>query len=383
MTNKEKDNLQKEIVDSLPKNPYGRLILSPRLGKTKIAIDIIKANNPESILWVTPLAELANVEIPSEFITWKAKKYIKRLTTITWASLGKLKGDFEMVIFDEEQYITENNSAGFYNGNITCSYIISMTGTSSTNEDKQRIYKEFEFPILYQYDLDDAVNADLLADYTINVIKVPLSKDYDIPAGNAIKKFMTSEEKQYDYLSKQVATASYKTKQFKVLARMRAIYNSKSKEKIAKSIINNSNGRKLIFSASIDQANRLSPYTYHSKTTNKYLREFIGGTVDSLALVNAGGTGVTYRGIDHLFILQADSDKNGLTSQKIARTLLKQGKNYKAKIWLFCLQETQDEIWVKSTLKRFNPDKINTFYVSRTGEIIGEDNQNLFLDQIQ
>ena len=48
MNNKDKEIAQKEIVDSLPLKPHGSLILSPRLGKTKIVLDIIKKNKPKN-----------------------------------------------------------------------------------------------------------------------------------------------------------------------------------------------------------------------------------------------------------------------------------------------------------------------------------------------
>ena len=79
MKNSEKTKIQKEIVDLLDPKPHGRLLLAPRLGKTKLVIDIIKKNKPELILWVTPMPHLAEVEIPEEFETWKAKKFLPKL----------------------------------------------------------------------------------------------------------------------------------------------------------------------------------------------------------------------------------------------------------------------------------------------------------------
>ena len=101
MTNKEKSEIQKKIVDSLDLKPHGRLLLAPRVGKSKLIIDIIKKNNPKSILWVTPSAQLADKDIPEEFITWKAKKFVSRLTTVTWMSLNKIKGHYEMIVLDK------------------------------------------------------------------------------------------------------------------------------------------------------------------------------------------------------------------------------------------------------------------------------------------
>ena len=41
-------------------------------------IDIIKREKPKKILWITPNENLRDVEIPNEFITWKAKTYLNK-----------------------------------------------------------------------------------------------------------------------------------------------------------------------------------------------------------------------------------------------------------------------------------------------------------------
>lgn len=371
MTNKEKEEVQKEIVDSLPALPHGRILVSPRVGKTKIAIDIIKREDPTSILWVTPLADLADIDIPLEFDTWKAKKFKKRLTTSTWASLSKVKGHFNMVILDEEQYATENNLSNFFNGELSADYIITLTGTPTKDFEKKLLYKRLDLSVLVEYDLNQAVEANMLSDYTINVIEIPMSMERNIKAGNKKKQFYISEVAQYDYLD-SVAKKS-RNSFFPVLNRMRAIYNSPAKLSIAEYLVKNLKGRKLIFSPSINAAEKLSPYTYHSKTDNKYLREFIEGKVDELSLVNAGGTGVTYKNINHLIISQSDSDNNGLTSQKIARALLEQGKDYKANIWILSLLGTEDTKWVSRTLSRFDLSKVRFIKLDRFKNILEYD----------
>jgi superfamily II DNA or RNA helicase len=360
MTIKEKNEIQKNIVDSLPLKPHGRLLLSPRVGKTKIAVDIIKKNKPKSILWVTPLAKLAEEDIPKEFITWKASKYLKVLTTSTWASLNKVTGHYDMIILDEEQYSTINNMKNILNKDCNFSYIISMTGTETQHQDKKNIYNTLNLKVLYEMSINNAVDLGLLANYQIKVVNIPLGTEKNVKAGNKNKPFMTSESANYEYLHKMTQLAidnRSKDVKFRVLARRRAILNSPSKLKVAKNLIDTLTGRKLFFCSSIEQAELLSVNTYHSKTDSTSLNKFINGDIDTITMVNAGGVGVTYKKIENLVIVQADSDKNGAVSQKIARTLLQQ-KNYKATIWILCLNGTQDEKWVKSTLESFDSSKI-------------------------
>lgn len=360
MTNKEKSQIQKDIVSSLDLKPHGRLLLAPRVGKSKLAIDIIKINKPKSILWVTPLAKLAEEDIPQEFETWKATNYIKKLTTVTWTSLNKIKGHYDMIILDEEQFATENNLSGLIKGSTTYEYILSMTGTETKHKDKLELYNSLKLPVLYKLSINQAVDVGLLANYSIKVIEIDMSRERNLPAGTKDKPFKTSEEDNYRWLHTTAQKAIFQKRkdvQFRILARMRAIYNSPSKTNAAKYLMENLKGRKLFFCASIEQADFLCPNTFHSKTNDKNLNEFITGTIDEITMVNAGGVGTTFKAIDHLVMTQADSDKNGLTSQKIARTLLEQG-NYKATIWILCLIGCQDESWVESALENFDKSKV-------------------------
>lgn len=358
--NKEREELLKEIIDTSPLKPHGRYLLAPRFGKSRIAIELIKINKPKSILWVTPLAELAEIQIPEEFEKWKAKRFISKLTTVTWTSLNKMKGHYEMIVLDEEQFATENNLSSLLSSQLTYDYIISMTGTESKHDEKQNLYDKLKLKIIYEMSINEAVDIGILANYEIKVVEVPMSTEKNIEAGSKDKKFFTSEEKQYEYLDRMFKQSMFQKRKdmpFRMLQRMRAVYNSPAKQKVAEFLIKNLKGRKLFFCSSVKQAEKLSPYYYHNKTDGTHFRDFIDGKIDEITMVNKGGTGATYKAIDHLVLVQADSDKNGLTAQKICRTLLQQG-DYQATIWIICLTDTQDEKWLESALERFDKSKI-------------------------
>ena len=357
---KEKTKIQKEIVSCVPANAHGRLHLAPRVGKTKIIIDIIKRDKPKSILWVTPSAELAEKDIPEEFIKWKAKTYLKRLTTSTWASLNKVTGYYDTIVLDEEQYATENNLKSLLDKSLTYGNIISITGSPTKHDSKKDLYRQLNLSVLYTLNINEAVDLGILSNYTIKVVEVDMSLVKDIDAGNSKVKFKTSEKAQYDYLTSQMQQAMFQRRKdvkFRMMARMRAIQNSPSKRKVASYLMENLEGRKMFFSPTIELAEYLSTNTFHSKTNDEGLKKFQSGDCDTLSLVNSGGIGFTYKEIDHLVIVQCDSDKNGLTSQKISRCLLKQ-PDYKATIWIICLKGTQDEKWVESALSNFDKSKI-------------------------
>jgi superfamily II DNA or RNA helicase len=411
MNKTEKSKLQKTVVHSIDR-PFGRLLLAPRIGKTKIGIDIIKRFKTSSILWVTPSSELATTSIPKEFILWKASKYLHKLQTVTWASLDKITGHFDLIILDEEQYITENNAKNLLSGNLSGN-IITMTGTATKDNSKLEILQKLDLEVLYDISINEAVDVGLLSDYEIKVLKIP----YDYKNGylnNLLKKlkplgsyvvennalvnfkgiftgsvnltafrskkgedmyFIKTElGKNLGYLSKDfsfgkiaVSNREYLLKNFEVfdstvnmMSVFKAISTSELKTQVAKDLFTSVAGKTLLFASNITQAEYISENVYHSKTTNEKLTAFNKDEILKIAMVNSGSVGFTFHNLSNLIIVQANTDKNGTTSQKIARTLLKQ-KNYKATIWILCLKDTKDEDWVKASLVNFDPNKINYF----------------------
>jgi len=340
----------------------GRLILAPRVGKSKIIIDYIKKHKIKGkILWVTPTSKLADEDIPVEFEKWKAKIYFKQLTTSTWKGLSKMKGHYALIVLDEEQFITVANSKPLFNGELTSDVLLTMTGTESKTKSKKEIYEKLGLKKLYTISINTAVDIGLLSNYRIKVVNIPMNDKMNIEVKytdkltKEEKSFTTSELKQYQYLSRRMERQG-KTK-FGLLHRRRLIGNSPAKLAAAKYIINSLEGTKLIFSMDRVQAEKLSDHVYHGSTDDKDLQAFIAGDIDKIAMVNKGGTGYTYSAIDNLILVQVDSDNNGLTSQKIARTLLEQGA-YKATIWILCLEDTQDLIWISSVLQSFDKQKV-------------------------
>ncbi len=364
--------VQKEVVDALPPYPKGRLLLSPRTGKTPIAISLIKRDKPKSILWVTPSAELAETVIPAEFVKFKASSYLKRLTVSTWKSLPKLSGDFDYIILDEEQYLTENNIKSILDKTLKGKALLSMTGTPTKSWDKKKILQSLNLNSLYDISINEAVDIGLLSNYQINIINIPLSSVKDIKREYGNNKFFyTSEKDEYLYFDKRAEEAIGKGNreeiQKAVLGRMRRIYENSSKFKTAYRMFNNEifkSHRKIIFCSTIKQAEQMCKCTYHSKTDNKDLLAFVNGDINSISMVNSGGIGFTYKEVDDLFLIQTDSDVNGYTSQKICRALLKQ-PNHKVNIWLFKLLGTKDEKWIRSALENFKSEKINHDYQLR------------------
>jgi len=356
-----RNEIQKQIVDSLVSPSHGLLNLAPRVGKTKIGIDIIKKEKPKKILWVTPNTKLRDVDIPLEFKRWRALGYLKNTDIICYASLATHKGNYNKVYLDEYQDLTENNSIPFFNGNITYDTILGLSGTHPKHEEKLELYKRLKLDILTSMSIDEAVENNLVAPYDIEVIECWLNaKDKNIEGGSKKKRFMTTEESQYNYLTRIINAKMYSGQivpKFFYLNRMRFIYNLKSKNDFAKKFVENLEGRTLVFTGGIPQAEFISKYTYHSKTDDKDYLDFQNEKINTLVCVNAGGLGNTYKNVDNFVIVQINSNKKGDATQKIARSLVLQ-KGYKANIYILCTVNTVDEKWKDKVLEDFNKNNI-------------------------
>jgi hypothetical protein len=359
-----RDELKEYLLNNLPKNPHGRLLLSPRSGKTAIVIDLIKRDEPKKVLWVSPSRKLIDEGIPLEFEKWDAKNFLNRVSFCTFASLHKAVGYYDLIVLDEEQHLTDHNTQNLFNRLLRYEYIISMTGVATKNSDKKDLYERLDLKILYNLPLKKVVK-NMVSDYTLNIVRTYMSEKKNTLAKGRYGEYMTSEIQKYSYLNSAAEAAienRSKDMKFKILARMRAIYDSVSKEEALVELLKKLKGqRNMIFCSSIAQAERLgNGLTFHSKTNIVQLEKFLKEEIKEIFLVNSGGTGFTYKNIDNLIIVQANSDSNGLTTQKIARSLLLQ-KDYIANIWVLVLQNTKDEDWVKEVIKNFNTEKIEHY----------------------
>lgn len=361
-----KNLIQKNILDSLESNPHGLLILSMRLGKTKLVIDLIKRDKPKKVLWVTPNTKLRDEDIPNEFVKWNATKELNKTDIICYSSLSKQVGNYDLVVLDEVQYVTLSNVKNFYDKTLKYNNIIGMTGTLTKDVDKLNILRSLNLKILKNISLDTAVNLGVVAPYSIIKIGVTLdSVNKNVKSGTKLKPFYQTEFDKYNYLTRVIEEYKIKNPLRKVpmhlyLNRMRFIYKAQSKQEFAKKLLNKLEGKTLVFTGSIENAEKISEYTYHSKRNDKCLKQFLNGEINHLVCVNSGGVGYTFKDIDNVIIVQSDSNKNGNTLQKLARALVPRD-NYKANIFMLFYKDTIDEDWVNYSLSNLDNKNIKVF----------------------
>lgn len=322
----------------------GRIHLAPRFGKTRLIIQILKHSKGRigSVLWVTPNRRLADVDIPSEFRKWKGNSEILEITT--WVSLPTKHGHYDLIVLDEEQCITKRNAEGLLNGSLRCNQLIAMTGAPTRDSAKLEIFSRLWLTTIFGLGIEDAVDRGILSEYSIHVIRLRMCEE---------------EKAEYKALCHRIDSIVTYDNHYKslLLKRKRMLAKCKTKEVEVMNLLHHLNGegkqRVVVFCPDIATANSLGRHhAYHSKSKDATaLTNFINGVSDLLYLVNTGSMGFTLPRVQNIIIYQADSDRNGYTTQKICRGLMNDG--VKTHIFIMQMEGTREEEWTKMTLENF------------------------------
>jgi len=319
-SNMTREEIQNQALQSLKKYNYnGIIVLSVGTGKSKVAIDAIKEGKFEHILITSPRTNLKE-NWKKELEKWefcydgdicynnKSITYMIEIVNIQtcykWSE-KKLK-QFDLIIIDEahtigNEYFNLISKAQKFDVNEYIHKskpvpIIGLTGTPNKSDEfkKEVLYKEL--PIIYEY-LNSAKDG-IVNKTNYYKFEYELNDDYKILTGTKDKKWLIGEKAQYEYLEKQYALAknlmfqqgadNYFTQSliwmregdayqkeagrkffYAVKNRKDFLWNLASSAhialKIKKQILNGDN-KVLLFSELTQQAEKLSPYSIHSKT---------------------------------------------------------------------------------------------------------------------
>lgn len=336
------------------------------VGKTKIAIELADVNQEPWQILVPKVPLIKTWE--DEMAKWGAEELLSKVKIICYASAHKLIPGNNNVILDEAHRVTDR----------TLPFIKAFVGTgkliglSATVPLKKLLLLEqlgITRDNIVKYNLDTAVDDDIIADYEIKIIQFALDAvTKNVQGGRKGAYFMTTEQQSYAYADQQLRQAIYAGNpmfiKFKTLARMRAIYNLPSKitltEEILKAIPEDK--KVIIFCGSIAHADLICKHRYHSKTSTKDYEDFCAGNINRLSVVQSVSEGVNIPNLDYAILMQVQSDSLHLV-QKLGRLLRKSDDPEKVgkAIMLECVS-TQDSKWVHNAIAPLDKSKID--YVS-------------------
>lgn len=363
-----KSKVQQEAKQTII-NAKGRglLCLATGVGKSRIAIDYAEEINRilqesevrnANILLVVPTEKLRDENWKEEFEKWNKKHLWENIERSCYASISKITDKkYDYVILDEVHNITENNSEFFFSNNNTIGHIIGLTATKPTDSIKNNILNRLSVNETYNLSLDEATKLRIVSKYEIVVVKMQLdSVKKNVIGGTKAKSFLTTEVENYTYLNKMFTKALYSKKNTAIkawaLKRMRFIYDLKSKEEVAKFLLNfviPREERTIVFAGSIRQADEVSEYSYHSKSKNDTnLVKFKNKEINKLACVKGVNEGHNLNNVDSAIVIQLNSNDKDLI-QRIGRAI-RYRKNHTSTIYIIIAENTIDEKWLQKAI---------------------------------
>lgn len=358
-----RDEIQKLALEHVLKYKRATAALGTGVGKTKVGLDYINSKYKDDlkVLVVAPKKSIID-EWCSQAKKFNLANLLNHISFSTYLSLNKQNpSDYDIIILDECHSLLFKHSEFLnkFNGEI-----LGLTGTPPKRKysEKAKMVKMY-CPVLYEYLVDDAVEDNIINDYQIIVHLLDMDTRNNIYVNlKSGKTFTTSEKRSYQYWTERLQSAlTPKQTQFSSILRMKEMKAFKSKELYAKKLIKHleSIGEKLIiFANTQEQADKLVPYSYHSKNSDseKNLEMFKYDKIMKLSCVAQLSEGVNIPNLKQAIILHSHGNER-TSSQKIGR-MLRLNPKEKSTIHILCYKDTVDEQWVSSALEGLDSSKI-------------------------
>jgi superfamily II DNA or RNA helicase len=353
----QREQIQKEALKQVFNENRCGLDLSMGIGKTYIGLQYLEQHLDKSrkALVVAPKVDIFN-SWKDDAEKFNLKDLLDCITFSTYVSLVKHDpNEYDILILDEAHNAKDSHRVFLENFE---GRILGLTGTPPKweNSEKGEIMNEF-YPIVYSYKVDNAVEDGILNDYKIYVHPIRLSTSNTLQTKQGWK---TSELKNFEWLNRKVSEAGSGKQHFMAqIMRLNALKQYESKEKYVKYCLSKipQDEKCLIFANTIEQAEKLCPYTHHSKKKDSSdLEAFKKGEIFRLSAVEQLSEGITVPNLKHIIIMHSYGNEKR-SSQKIGRAL-RLTVNELAKVHVLMYKDTIDEKWVESALEGFNQEKI-------------------------
>ena len=358
-----RDKIQLEATQAIIDNKFQGIIdVSPRVGKSKIIIDAFKKLKKDIPILITYPTNNIGDSWNSEFDKWNYDS--KNITLINQRSLHKIKkiNDYKLIIVDECHSLSSNQLR------ILSRFKGQSLGLSGSISDETKMVLEdvLGLTTIYEYSVADAVEDEVISDYKIKIITLPLdTKKKYVPGGSKTKPFNTTEEANYKYLTRQFIQASAVAKKDRskegwvksILGkRARAIYGYQSKIDLCKKLLATipEDEKVLVFTGLT--ANDICVHRHDSKTEEDNLTLFKDGDITRVQVVDQVSMGQTIPNLKTIIFHQLKSNSE-IMLQKALRACNYEDGNI-ATLYIFCYDNTQDIKWVNKAISMLDQSKI-------------------------
>jgi len=366
--------------------------LPTSFGKTKVALDLMQMRFPTieytidtKILVVIPRLVLID-NWKDEFKKWGYERYLRYVEFVTYVSLPKKAGNWDMVIFDEVHHLSARCREALESFTIRNSVMLSAT----VGRDMKKELKVL-FPDLYVYKVStkQAIQEEILPDPRVYLIPLTLDNihlnqeivknksqkiEIVVPfsqrfAYSKVKNrrivIKCTQQQYYDDMSSMIAW--YKRKMFMETFKNlflrksgeRLKWLSEQKSEFVKTILASlTDQRTLTFCNGIAQTEELGTCCVNSKNTKQSkenLEQFNDGFIDHITACNMLDEGVNLVNC-RVGVYAALNSSDRVIKQKLGRLL----RHPDPVIIIPYFKGTRDQEVVEKMLEDYNPQLVTT-----------------------
>lgn len=365
--------------------------LPTSFGKTKVALDLMQMRFPTieytmdtKILVVIPRLVLID-NWKDEFKKWGYERYLPYVEFVTYVSLPKKAGSWDMVIFDEVHHLSARCREALESFTIRSSVMLSAT----VGRDMKKELKVL-FPDLYVYKVStkQAIQEEILPDPRVYLIPLTLDNihpNYEIIKNKSQKVELVipyaqrfnyakvknrrivircTQRQYYDDMSAMIAW--YKNKMFNEVFKNlflrksgdRLKWLSEQKSSFVRQLLDQLDGqRTLTFCNGIPQTEELGKYCINSKNkaSEENLHKFNEGEVDHITACNMLDEGMNLVNC-RVGVYAVLNSSERMIKQKLGRLL----RHSDPVIIIPYFKGTRDEEIVGKMLEDYNPELVST-----------------------
>jgi superfamily II DNA or RNA helicase len=376
-----REEARNEILSIVNHNVLCELPTS--FGKTKVAIDIMQKRlairEGLRILIVVPRLVLMD-NWREEFVKWKVEDYLPFIEFVTYVSLPKKVGTWDMIIFDEVHHLSERCRDAMVDFNVKYCTLLSAT---VGRELKKELISLFTDLYVYKVSTKQAIQEEILPDPRVYLIPltldntrssfeivknksqkveltIPFSRRFDYAKVKNRKIIIKCTQKQY-YDDMSAMIAWYKNKMFNDIFKNlflrtsgdRLKWLSEQKSGYVKVLLDHLRSqRTLTFCNGIPQTEELGKYCINSKNkaSEENLHKFNEGKVDHITACNMLDEGMNLTNCRvGVYAVLNSSDR--MIKQKLGRLL----RHPDPIIVIPYFQGTREEEIVGTMLTDYNP----------------------------
>lgn len=375
------------------------LMAGTGVGKSKLSLDIIRKVDFKDSKTLILIAERAHKKNWEEEIEKWYPEHIGSIEFFCYASMHKLKNEYDFIIFDEAHHLNTSIRIGYF-GTLVPKLRIFLSATLSYNFLNKLEYCMKDTITKINYSLQDAIDSGIIQKPEIRLI--PLELDNKVAneeivetwGKNKLRKRIDCDYNQvFRFTSKlfkkanpnaevhirctQLQHYEYLTKKMDYYKRVFEMYRSEImknqwlqygsrrkrflgelKTKEAEKLIKYVEDKRFIcFCTSIEQANELGGnYAIHSKSDSKALEDFNSFKSNKLFAVNMLQEGMNLKGIEVGIIVQLDGQKLRFI-QRTGRVLR---SDFPVQYILY-FKNTRDEEYLVNALEGINEEYVKEF----------------------